>query len=88
MTLPKYEILYCAVCGQPVGRKAGEGAVTGLRCQDPECRYLLPPNPQAERNAFITALLLDRVAAPILATVFGYSRQRIYQIAAAHRQGE
>lgn len=87
MTNPKFTTLYCCICGTEVGSKPGEGAVVGLRCQDPACQVQCPASPLLARDAVMSALLRDKVPAPIVAASFGTSRQRVYQIADAYSVG-
>lgn len=80
MTKPKWESLYCSVCGTPMGKKPGHGAVVNLLCGEPSCEITGQAGVGDARNAVIVAVAYDRVPVPKIALAFDKSRQRIYQI--------
>lgn len=70
-----------------MGVKPGQGAIIGLICLESSCQIEKPPSIDEPRNAVIVAAIVDGVSAHTLAEKFNLSRQRIYQIVDAYRNG-
>lgn len=83
----KAESVYCTNCGSKMGYNLEAKPILGLICTEPSCSVQTPPGFYDSRNALITALFRDKVAASEIARMFGISRQRVYQIAEAYSIG-
>lgn len=70
-----------------MGKKPGVQVVLGLVCDDPICHYQDAAGPNESRDAVIVAGVQEGVPVSQVALSTGMTRQRIYQILEAWRQG-
>jgi hypothetical protein len=75
------------VCGRKIGKKPGIQVISGLICDDPICNYQPEVSINESRDALIVAGIIEGVPVQQIAFASDMSRQRIYQIFDAWKQG-
>lgn len=79
--------VYCGVCGRVMGKKRGVQVTLDLVCDDAICLYQEPVTVNERRDALIVAGFLEKVPVSQIASQTGMSRQRVYQIVDAWKEG-
>lgn len=87
MTKPVFSPIYCSVCGRKMGSKPGVQVVLGAVCDDPICNYQPPATANAQRDGIVVAAWLEKIPVAQIAFAMDITRQRIYQIIEAWKQG-
>ena len=87
MTKPVFSPILCSRCGRNMGKKPGIQVVTDAICDDPICFYQPEVTINEQRDAFIVAGWLAKIPVQQIAFATSVSRQRIYQIIDAWKQG-
>lgn len=84
---PKYTSVHCSVCGRKIGKRPGIQVALGLICDAPICNFQPELAPNEQRDALIVASTLARIPVSKIAAGFKMSRQRVYQVMDAWKEG-